>query len=156
SEAIEELVDTYGLEKEIQPTTVQHKDLVQFGSTDWDFILTRAEVNGQVCIVEDGKIILKSPSLEGETLRTFSYGDSILDFDATIDARDQYQAVKAAAWDPSTQELLEVDAVDPGIAGNGNLSPADLASVIGLEYFMLSHTGGLEQAELQDWADAQL
>lgn len=156
SEAIEELVDTYGLEKEIQPTTVQHKDLVQFGSTDWDFILTRAEVNGQVCIVEDGKIILKSPSLEGETLKTFSYGDSILDFDATIDARDQYQAVKAAAWDPSTQELLEVDAVDPGIAGNGNLSPADLASVIGLEYFMLSHTGGLEQAELQAWADAQL
>jgi Rhs element Vgr protein len=156
SEAIEELIDTYGLEKEIQPTTVQHKDLVQFGTTDWDFILTRAEINGQVCIVEDGKIILKSPSLEGETLKTFSYGDSILDFDATIDARDQYQAVKAAAWDPSTQELLEVDAADPGIAGNGNLSPADLASVIGLEYFMLSHTGRLEQAELQAWADAQL
>lgn len=156
SEAIEELIDTYGLEKEIQSTAIQHKDLVQFGSTDWDFILTRAEVNGQVCIVEDGKIILKPPSLEGEAIKTLSYGNSILDFDATIDARDQYQAVKAAAWDPSTQQLLEVDAADTGIAGNGNLSPTDLASVIGLEYLMLSHTGRVEQEELQAWADAQL
>ncbi|MEX2512684.1 MAG: type VI secretion system tip protein VgrG [Cyclobacteriaceae bacterium] len=155
SEAIEEVIDTYGLEKEVQSTTVQHKDLVQFGSTDWDFILTRAEVNGQVCIVDNGKIILKSPSLEGEPVQTFHYGDSILDFDATIDARDQYQAVKAIAWDPSIQELLEVDAEDPAINGNGNLSPGDLATVIGLEHLMLSHTGMLEQEELQAWADAQ-
>jgi Rhs element Vgr protein len=156
SEAIGELIDAYGLEKEIQSTPVQHKDLVQYDCTDWDFMLTRAEVNGQVCMVEDGKIIIKSPSLEGEPLKIFSYGDSILDFDAAIDARDQYQAVKASSWDPSTQELLEVEAQDPGIAGNGNLSPADLASVIGLDHLLLTHTGRVDQEELQAWADAQL
>lgn len=156
SEAIEELIDAYGLEKEIQSTPVQHKDLVQYSCTDWDFMLTRAEVNGQVCMVEDGKIIIKSPSLDGEPLKTFSYGDSVLDFDATIDARDQYQAVKASSWDPSARELLEVEAQDPGIAGNGNLSPVDLATVIGLDHLLLTHTGRVDQEELQAWADAQL
>lgn len=155
SEAIEEVIDTYRLEKEIQATTLEHKDLVQFGSTDWDFILSRVEANGKVCIADDGKIIVKSPSLDGDAVRTLRYGDSILDFDATIDARDQYQAVKAFAWDPSTQDLLEVDAQDPSINGNGNLTPADLAMVIGLDYLSLSHTGMLEQEELQAWADAQ-
>ena len=155
SEAIEEVIDSYGLDKEIQATTLVHKDLVQFGSTDWDFILSRVEANGKVCIADDGKINVKSPSLDGDAVRTLRYGESILDFDATIDARDQYQAVKAYAWDPSAQDLLEVDAQDPSINGNGNLKPADLAKVIGLDHLSLSHTGMLEQEELQAWADGQ-
>ena len=156
SEAIEEVISAYdGLQYEIQPTTLKHKDLVQFGSTDWDFILSRVEVNGKVCIVDDGKINVKSPSLDGDAVKTLTYGDSILDFDATIDARYQYQAVKAFAWDPSTQDLLEVDAEDPAIDGNGNLTPADLSAVIGLDHLSLTHTGMLEQEELQAWADAQ-
>ncbi len=155
SEAIEEVITTYGLDKEIQATTLEHKDLVQFNATDWDFILTRVEANGKVCIVDDGKIIVKAPSLDGDAIKTLTYGDSILDFDATIDARDQYQAVKAYAWDPSTQDILEVDAEDPAINGNGNLTPAYLSAVIGLDHLSLTHTGMLEQEELQAWADAQ-
>jgi len=156
SEAIKDVIDTYGLKNEIEATTLEHKDLVQFNSTDWDFILSRLEVNGKVCIVDDGKINVKSPSLDGDAVKILTYGDTILDFDATIDARDQYQAVKAYAWDPSTQDLLEADAQDPDIEGNGNLTLADLSAVIGLDHLSLTHTGMLEQEELQAWADAQL
>ena len=155
SEAIEEILDTYGLDKEIEASTVQHADLVQFGCTDWDFILARIEANGKICINDDGKIIVKTPSMDGEPVLSLEYGKNILDFDAAIDARDQYQAVKAVAWDPASQELLEIDGSDPGLSGNGNLSPADLAAVIGLEHLALTHTGMLGQEELQAWADAQ-
>lgn len=155
SEAIEEIIDTYGLDKDIEATSVQHKGLVQFNATDWDFMLSRVEANGKICIADDGKLTTIAPSLDGEAALELLYGATILDFDATIDARDQYQAVKAFAWDPSSQAILEADATDPAINGNGNLTPADLSAVIGLDYLGLNHTGMITQDELQAWADAQ-
>ncbi|CAL1517150.1 type VI secretion system tip protein VgrG [Chitinophaga sp. MM2321] len=156
SEVIEEIIDGYGLDKDIETTTVQHKRLVQFGCTDWDFMLSRIDASGKVCITDDGQITVKAPTLSDEPVLNLLYGGTILDFDATMDARDQYQAVKAYAWDPATQAVLETDATDPAISGNGNISAADLAAVIGLEQFELRHTGTLPQEELQAWADAQL
>lgn len=155
SEAIEEIIDSYGLENEVEATSAKNKDLVQYYATDWDFILSRIEANSKVCFVNDGTINIKAPSMEGEPVLDLLYGATILDFDATIDARDQYQAVKAFSWDPANQSILEVDGTDPNLPGNGNLNPADLAAVIGLEHLNLSHTGMLAQDELQAWADSQ-
>lgn len=155
SEVIEEIIDEYGLDNEVESTAVQHKDLVQYYATDWDFILSRVEVNGKICLVNDGTITVKEPSMDGDPLLDLLYGATILDFDATIDARDQYQAVKAFSWDPASQSILEVDGTDPAISGNGNLNSADLASVIDLGHLNLSHTGSLAQDELQAWADSQ-
>lgn len=155
SEAITEIIGEYGLENEVEATAVQHKDLMQFYATDWDFMVSRAEVNGKICLVNDGSITVKEPNMEGEPVLDLLYGATILDFDASIDARDQYQAVKAFSWDPASQAILEVEGTDPGIAGSGNLRPADLASVVGLEHLNLSHTGMLAQDELQAWADSR-
>jgi Rhs element Vgr protein len=155
SEVIEEIIDTYELEKDVEATSVQHKALVQFESSDWDFMLSRVEANGKICIVNDGKITIKAPSLDGDPVLELLYGSTIIDFDAAMDARDQFDAVKAIAWDPASQDLIESDGVDPGIDGNGNIPPSDLASVIGLEQLDLRHTGALPQEELQAWADAE-
>ena len=46
SDIIEELIDSYGLEKDVASTTVTHKQIVQYNCTDWDFMLCRADVNG--------------------------------------------------------------------------------------------------------------
>jgi Rhs element Vgr protein len=156
SEVTEELISNYGLENEIEATDVRHNKLVQFCCSDWDFMITRMEANGKICIVSDGKIISKSPSLDADPVLSLLYGETILDFDAVMDARDQFQSIKASAWDPSSQSVLEIDASDPGITGNGNLQTSDLSAVVGLESFELKHTGMLAQDELQAWADAQM
>ncbi len=154
SEAIEEIIDTYGLEKDIESTSVQQKSLVQFDSSDWDFMIARSEANGKVCMVDDGKISIMEPKLDADPVLSLIYGATILDFDADIDARDQYQAVKAFAWDPSTQAISEADGTDPAIDFNGNIPSADLAAVAGPEQLDLRHTG-LSSEELQAWADAE-
>ena len=155
SDVIEEIASNYSLDAEVESTTVTHKSLVQFNCTDWDFILSRLEVNGKVCINNDGAIQVKAPSLDGEPALTLTYGSDILDFDAAMDARTQYQSVKAFSWDPANFDILETDATDPAINGNGNITSSDLASVIGLNSLNLNHTGMLPQEELQAWADAQ-
>jgi phage protein D len=66
SDAIEEIIGTYSLDTDIEATNVTHGALVQFNCTDWDFILSRLEVNGKVCIVNDGAVQVKAPSLSGD------------------------------------------------------------------------------------------
>jgi Rhs element Vgr protein len=156
SEIIEDIINSYGFDNDIAATDVQHKELVQFDCTDWDFIMSRLEVNGDVCIIEDGKISSQKPAMDANPVLDLLFGATIIEFDSEMDARDQYQGVSAAAWDYSNQEFVSIDAAEPGLQETGNISAADLSDVIGLSSYELRHTGQIAQEELQVWADAQL
>jgi Rhs element Vgr protein len=156
SDVVQTIIGNYGLDSDIADTSVQHKELVQFDATDWDFIMSRLEVNGDICIVDAGKLTTQAPSMDGDPVGTFQFGRSIIEFDSEMDARDQYQGVKASAWDYTNQQFLSVDAAEPGLEETGNISSADLSAVIGLAAYELRHTGQLAQEELQAWADSQL
>ena len=54
------------LDKDIDTTTFTNKQLVQFDTTDWDFIVTRAEANSMLVLTDDGKLVVKKPSTDGE------------------------------------------------------------------------------------------
>ncbi|QSB26524.1 type VI secretion system tip protein VgrG [Flavobacterium sp. CLA17] len=156
SEAFEEIIDAYGLEKEVEATNFSHKELVQYNTSDWDFIVSRAQANGKLCFVENGKITISKPNVTAAAVETVTFGSSLLDFDAEIDARNQFAKVSSYSWDYSNQELVEIEATDPAISLNGNLTPSDLAGTIELENLQLRHGGNISDVELQDWADAKL
>jgi Rhs element Vgr protein len=155
SDVFEEIINAYGIDKDIEATRFQHKKLVQYNSTDWDFLITRAQANGKVCVVDDGKITVKAPNYAQTEVETVAFGATMLDFDAEIDARNQYSKVSSYAWDPAKQELVEVEATDPSVLLNGNLSSGDLADVIGLENLELKYGGTIADQSIQDWADAK-
>lgn len=154
SEILEEIIETYGLEKEVDATTVTHKELVQYNVSDWDFLIARAQANGKICVVDDGKITIQKPDIGQEVVETVSYGATLLDFDAEIDARNQFQKVTSYGWNAGEQEYLEAEAGDPGVDLNGNLSPGDLSQVAALENLELKGGGG-DTSSLQEWADAK-
>ncbi len=156
SDIFESIIDSYGLEKDIESTNQTHKELIQYHTSDWDFIVSRAQSNGKLCFIDDGKITIKKPNLEQEEVETVSYGATLLDFDAEIDARNQVNKVSSYGWNPADQEILEIEANDPNIQLNGNLSSSDLASIIDLDNYELRHGGVINDVELQDWADAKL
>lgn len=157
SDLIDELIDAHGLDKEVEATTVQHKQVVQYNTTDWDMALCRAEANGLLSFVKDGKVKLAKPDFSGASVLTIQYGATVHDLDAEIDARLQHKAVKGVAWNPTEQELGEsIEAADPGVPEAGNLDPETLAGVAGGEDFKLYHGGKLEDAEMQAWVDACL
>jgi Rhs element Vgr protein len=157
SEAIEEIIDTYGLDKDVSATTVSHKHLVQYNSTDWDFILCRADANGLMCITDNGKLTINKPTFSGEAKLTVQYGATVHDLDAEIDARFQFKAIKGSTWRHTDQELLDtVEADDPGVPDAGNLSADTLAAVAGVEEFRLTHSGQMDEPELQAWVNAKM
>ena len=157
SDVMEELIDSYGLEKEIAATTVDHKQLVQYNTTDWDFILCRADVNGLFCIANDGKLKISKPDFAAASVLTVQYGATIHELDAEIDARLQYKTVKGTMWNYTDQELLaDVEADDPGLMEAGNIDGATLANVLGEDAFVLYHSGKIEEPELQQWVNAKM
>lgn len=156
SEAVEDIIDTYGLDHDIEATTLQHKAIVQYDCTDWDFMLARMEANGKLCMVSDGKVIAKKPDLSGSTVLDAVFGATILEFDADLDARTQYGGITAKTWDFSSQSITSVDAQEPGFTENGNISSSDLSDVLSVSEYDLFVGEEITEDELQSWADARL
>ncbi|MDO3423369.1 type VI secretion system tip protein VgrG [Chryseobacterium sp. APV1] len=155
SDIIGELISNNGLNADVQATSNSHKELIQYRASDWDFMLTRAQANGKLCFVEDGTVKIAKPDFSKKEVETVVYGSSVHEFDGEIDARDQFKKISAKTWSYTDQELTEVEAQDPGVKLNGNLSPDDLAKVFGIDDLQLKHGGNLTQSELQDWSDAK-
>ncbi|HMB91243.1 MAG TPA: type VI secretion system tip protein VgrG [Rhodothermales bacterium] len=156
AEIIEQLAGDAGLEVDVSSDMISHPDLVQFRALDWDLIVARAEANGCLVVTDNGTLRVQPPDLSKEPALALAFGGNMLEFETVIDARYQFDAVTAHAWDAANQELLEVEAADPGADGPGNILPSDLAVVLGLDAYTVRHAGQLTETELQAWADAQL
>ncbi len=155
SEIAEELIGNYGLSNDVEASSHTHPELVQYNASDWDFMVMRAQANGKLCFVDDGKVTIAKPDIGQSEIETVTFGATLLDFDAEIDARHQMQKVSSYAWNHADQELLEIEGRDPSVALNGNIPNDDLNSIIGLDNMQLKHGGAVTDAELQEWADAK-
>ncbi|MBU5612514.1 type VI secretion system tip protein VgrG [Geomonas azotofigens] len=156
SDVIEQVVDAHQLQKDVQATTPDLKEVTQYNATDWDFLLLRAEANGMVVIASDGKITVNTPGTDGDAVVTVGFGSTLLELDADIDARRQSTGIVAKSWNASEQQVVEAEAKEPGRSSSGNLAPGELAGILGGEPHELRHGGKLGQPELQAWADGRL
>lgn len=155
-DVLDELLGAYGLDRDVATTKPSLKEVVQYDSTDWDFVVCRAEANGHIVAVRDGKVTVGPPATDGEPVVTALFGASVLELDAEIDARWQVKGVTAKGWNATDQEVVSADASEPSIPDSGNLSPSELSDVIGGDPQLLRHGGKLSEPELQAWADGRL
>jgi len=153
---LDELLGEYDLERDVATTKPSLKEVVQYDSTDWDFAVCRAEANGHVVAVRDGKVTVAPPATDAEPVVTAQFGATVLELDAEIDARWQVTGVTAKAWNATDQELVSADASEPSVTDSGNLSSSELSDVIGGDPHLLRHGGKLGEPELQAWADGRL
>lgn len=136
--------------------SVKHPQLLQYQSSDWDFMIARLEAAGLVCFVEAGKVHTLKPSLAAAPLAELSYGGTVLELDADLDARTQTGGLRAVAWDPAGQALAEATAADPAWSGNGNLTADQLSTASARKEDLIWHGGSLATDALQSWADGAL
>jgi Rhs element Vgr protein len=156
SEVMEDLLGKYGLEKDVEATSYQHKQLVQYNSTDWDFMLCRADANGMLCFTDDNVISISKPAFTGDTALTIQFGATVLDLDAETDARLQYKSITGSTWNYTTQELAETEAAESDLPEAGNLDKDTLAGVLNEEKFSLINSAKMEDPEMQEWVNAMM
>ena len=141
----------------VESTTNQHEEMVQYFCSDWDFVLSRAEVNSQLVFVENGKVNVNKPVFTGTPALTVEFGQNVYEFEAEMDARDEYKSVEASSWDDATRKIVKKKNKKPNLGKEeGNPSGDDLSKVIGLDDFALQHSGQIKDTELESWASAKM
>ena len=156
SDVVNMILDEYKLTGDVESTDVIHQHMVQYDCSDWDFVVSRIEANGQVLAIANEGINVFKPTTDGDVIATLQFGANIIEFDAEIDARMQYAAVIAQAWSAANQENTIAEAADPEWTTVGNLAPADLAAATGRAQVTIRHSGNLNEDEAQAWADSTL
>jgi Rhs element Vgr protein len=157
SEAIEELIRDYaGLSSDVESTNLKHRELVQHHISDWDFMLMRADANGKLVIVDDGKVKVKKPNTSEASVLNLIYGSTIFEFEAEIDARTQWKSVKSRAWDYTNQALIEAEKSSSNVQELGNITGATIANTTSPTHFEMMHSGKVQQEELQALSDAMI
>lgn len=156
SDIINGIISDAGLTADVKATTEQHKKIVRYFCTDWDFILSRAEVNGSIVIVDDGKISVKPPEVSKGPVTTLTYGIDIVKFDGEVDARYQLDSIESTAWDMKTQKIVKSNSSEPSVNAQGNITGKKLSGFVAKGKGGLQSTAPITKGMLKIWADAQM
>ena len=158
SDLIGKLISDNGLAKSVAATTTVHEDIVQYYCSDWDLMLTRAEMNSMVATIASGKVTVQKPDTSRAPALTVTYGESILDLHAEMDAATQYDksAIKSYTWDVASQKVIDSGPGSVTVKEPGNFSSAQLAKVFNVRKFTQQTGGNIEKSSLQDWSSAEL
>lgn len=156
SDIISKLISNYtDLSGDVTSTAVTYDELVQYYCTDWDFMLSRAEINGMLVLANDGTVVVTPPDVDAAATLFVTYGQDLIELEADIDARSQFDAVNAVAWDPQTQKVVKAQSKSISLNKQGNLTSEDLSGVIGLADYQLQTAAAINSNGLSEWAHAQ-
>lgn len=163
SDIIDELIEGGELGKDDNniETNVTHNEMVQFYSTDWDFIISRAEANGLWVIADNGVIKTMKPDMDSVSLHIYDVESTneatkVYEFDLTANIQGQYGKVESTAWDIKEQKLFELSEATELNLKQDNLKPEDLATKIGNNTCTLIDPVAISPEETKTWADAKM
>lgn len=156
SDIISTLIASYGgLSADVAATATQHRELVQYYCSDWDFMLSRAEVNGMLVMADDGRVSVKAPQVDVPPLLAVGYGQDLIEFSADLDATSQLVSVTSVCWDMKKQAVAEEKAEPATLNQQGDLDSKALARVAGPASFRLQTSATMERSALKEWAAGQ-
>ncbi len=155
SDIINALIGETGLSVTVEATSTSHKQSYQHHSTSWDYIMTRAEVNGMYLFVTPTSIKIGKPDFGNEVLQV-EYGVDLIAADLDLDARGQYSSVSSFGWDLSQMQLVVGNSSEPTVNAQGSMSGAQLAQVLSSTPYHQFAAGYQTKDTLDLWSKARL
>ncbi len=141
----------------IAATDVVHKELVQYNATDWDFILARAEANGLLLAVEDGKVSAQKLSALSGAAHSLEYGiDEVYDLELSLDGERQFGELESVGWDIKKQKPTAPASAKDLKLGPTETKPATVGKKLGFAAATLTSPAPLDPKELTAWASGRL
>ena len=156
SEVITSLIGDYGLSKSVGSTEFKHKNLVQYNSTDWDFMLCRADANGFVVINEAGKLDVNKPVVSGSEVLDLNYGSNVINFHGEMDSRIQMDGVTFKSWDGTQLKMNSGVGTEPSSNSQGNITAKKLAETGDKAKVEIATSAPEDVSLLKSWANSHL
>ena len=157
ADVINKLLAKNGLQAgTVDSSKTTHENLVQYYTSDWDFMLSRAEANGLFITLQTKTVSAIAPKVSNAPVKTFRVGiDEVYSFEAEADARGQRTAVESMGWDVKKQKPEFSNASDIKLAP-GNFSAQKLSKAVGGDKESLVSAVTLNKDEAKAWADGAM
>jgi Rhs element Vgr protein len=157
TDVMRQLISAAGLKiGKLASTPINHPELVQFNASDWDFIVSRADVLGLAIRVDSGAVSSLAMEL-GTPKRLLDHGlDDSRDLELELDAAQQWASLSVQSWDPAKLAPTAPLKAKPVSLQIGNQTNQALADAVGASAATLVHGAPTAANELQSWADARL
>ncbi len=158
SQLCKQLIEANELKARVSATSTQHASIVQYYASDWDLLVLRAQASGMVVAIDAGVVAVAPPDTGAAPILTLTYGESLLDFRANMDASTQFApaSIQSVAWDPATQALARAGQAESSVTTPGNISSNQLADVFKVRDYLQQTPGAMQAAELTQWSSAEL
>jgi len=156
SDIISAIIATYGLTATVDSTSVTQEMVFQKLATDWDFILSRAQLYGNIITFNGDDITIGAPNTSDDAKLKVTDGVDLLSFNADLNAEKQAPEINATAWDIKTQAGLTAAATEPAVNTQGNLTAKTLSGKLGQNSLTLNSCTPMAADELKAWADGTL
>lgn len=157
SDVAEQVISGYGIDCNIADTAIENKDLVQYNTTDWDFIVSRMDRLGFISFFDTAHMFsVARPDLSTPAASLdISYGDNIMEFHAELDARSQINNVSVSSWNFQTQQVETTNADYSIPLEGGNISSGELSSALNIAPLDMRSAAQLSEEERRAIANAR-
>jgi len=91
-------------------TGATRETVIQHRRTDWEALVERAEAIGWVTYVRDDDLVFRPPAKPSGDEPELKWGSNLSEVHLTEDVTRLADPVKAAAWDPEQQAIVDADA----------------------------------------------
>lgn len=152
------LREVTALTSDITPTAVTHPFFPKYNSSDWEFILNRAKINGLVLLNSNNVLKISKPyNSNTQAKQTITNGEATISFDAQIDSSSQLNSLTFDSLNSYTDTINSSQALEPSsLIANNTLEGKVLSSATSAGEININIPQRTEVAELKAISDAFL
>ncbi|WP_297338269.1 phage baseplate assembly protein V [Algoriphagus sp.] len=133
-----QLITNAGLTADVEAASQYSYPLFQYNSSDWDYLIIRAEVNNFFVLTDQDKVSVKAIDVSGTPEYAIQADLTVLDVDLELSGENTFPDFNFSSWDPKTQQKISVNASMSDPSSISNLTAQKIAgdlSVPGVKKF---------------------
>ena len=94
--------------------------------------------------------------LSGSPVKTYNYGQDILEYESEADAENLYNSIEGVSWDSDKQEIVKISGNSSSFSQleNEGVKITDLESVLSVDNSLI-HGGEISKDELTSWGNSK-
>lgn len=154
SDAISTIAGNYGLSVSVDQTTIENPVLMQYNSSDWDFVVIRAEINNMLVLTDKNKLIVKKYDFSSSPKYTIEASQSIINIDICLDSQNVTNAISLTSWSEADQAKTNSRVSITEDTSQGNITASKLADAVNSKGSNRYSSTSLTTNELKIWGEA--
>lgn len=103
-----QLISNAGLTPDLASAQQYPPPLFQFNSTDWDYLVMRAEANNFFVLTDQDKVSVKEFDFSGSADFAIQADMVVLDADLELSGENTFPDITMSSWDPKNQQATSV------------------------------------------------